>query len=74
MKSYETIKEKEARLASGYLPARCLLCDSESFVIEEFLDGEEECYLFKCANKKCKKQFVLDYNAYIRRIQSTAKD
>jgi hypothetical protein len=65
MKIHETTKEKETRLVSAYIPANCISCNSKSYVIEEFLDGEEECYLFKCSNKKCKKQFVLDYNAYI---------
>ena len=68
MKPNETPKEREIRLALSYIPAKCIFCSCKSYVIEEFLDGEEESYLFKCANRKCKKQFVLDYNAYIYSI------
>jgi len=68
MKPNETPNEKKARLASGYIPAKCINYNCKSYVIEEFLDGEEECYLFECSNRKCKKQFVLDYNTYIYSI------
>ena len=65
MQSKEKKKDKEKRLGEAYQSATCNLCKCKSFVMEEFLTGEEECYLFKCSNKKCKNKFVLDYNSYV---------
>lgn len=65
MKEKESKKEKLKRLSETYQPVDCNLCRSKSYVIEEFLGGDEPSYLFKCTNKKCKNLFVLDLNTYI---------
>ena len=46
-------------------PIKCNLCSSKSYIIEEYLNLDDEYFKFKCSNKKCGNTFIMDYNSYV---------